>query len=81
MELKDKIKYLEEMAQHEGTELGEMLFTLCRLYNSYKSYFSEDFKTQLGKEIDKQYKDCKENFILTEHTEKREVSFKTLERR
>ena len=79
MELKDKIKYLEEIAQYEGTELGELWLILCKLY-SYKDYISENFKEHLKNEINMQYNDCKENFILTEHTEKRKVSYKTLEK-
>ena len=64
----EKIAKLEELAEYEGTEWGEMVMALCALTHR-SDYVSEELAALLYKEIDSNLEWADENLKVIETTE------------
>lgn len=69
---------LEEYAQLEGTEIGEVGLLLSQLV-SYEPYMSKQFVKALQKELTDQLDNFKKNTTIVDDVEKIERPFKRLE--
>jgi hypothetical protein len=61
----DKIEFLEECAEIEGSELGEGLLSLIEVYR-YRYVFSDEFSMAIEMEIDSMYEYMSSNFKIVE---------------
>jgi hypothetical protein len=68
-DIQDMIYELEEAADLDGTELGEMWDKLCTIQYVIGYGLSDNFERVWIEEIREQYKDLKERFEIIETTQ------------
>ena len=68
MEMYEKLEYLEQLAEYEGTEWSETVNALAQLYHS-RAQISKELAAALDQEIRDQFKWAEENLKLVEKTE------------
>ena len=76
--MEKEIKELEEYANMEGTEIGELCHVLIRMAN-YRDYMSDEFRLALEKEIKSQLNMFKGSTQIVEKVETFTQKFKELE--
>jgi len=80
MDIDFTLSELDEAAEYEHTEIGEVWSLLVKLHE-YENYLSEKFTRMLEREIESQYKDFKKYYELEENTTTVTRTTKTLRRK
>lgn len=66
MNIEEAIEHLKEVSPYEGTEAGETWDYLIRIWESYRDYVSDAFRTILEREIIDQALYAKQNYVIEE---------------